>query len=332
MVGVIPKPKLRGKKYHYCVLYNYYEGPASNRNKDHQLSRAFLAKMEDELAACGFTDSYYFEKILPGSNLFEVFTAGLIEPSEKVVVILTEGFRVNYWHKYTEQTSFKNLIDGGKSTTFLPIVIGEGKDDIPEKFGLIIEQILYFEKEWEVDEVNWARLRNFFLENKSVSALYQRSESTIPVEETHDADTLAEDGAPDINNLSVSSGIEILPTPAMGQGVSNTSKPGVSSGIEDQGQADRPPCGSASISRPGGVARGVSDGLPTIQVISNLAGPRGDTADAAMSFPDLPLTSPDSIEEDRPHQRLLYYTKIHRLKRISGNVLDMKKGSDLSQI
>ncbi|KAK6174139.1 hypothetical protein SNE40_017471 [Patella caerulea] len=273
MAVVIPKAKSRGKDYHYCVLYNYFEGPRSRRDDDQKLSRAFLEKMEHELAEIGFTDSYHFEKIRPGNNLFEVFTAGLIEPSEKVVAILTKGFRENYWHKYTQQISFMKLLNC-KTAEFLVIVIGEAKEDIPENFGLVKEQFIYFEKEWQDDEHNWNLLKTCFLENKSVQEVCQKSASKITVQETQDSNILAEDGAPDINNLSVSNGNEDLATPLGLHGVA--------------------PPGS------GGVTSGVPDGLPTTQVISNPTGPRGDPVGAAATgFPDLQLPSPGDIVEDR---------------------------------
>ncbi|XP_050396021.1 uncharacterized protein LOC126814708 [Patella vulgata] len=283
MDRVISKPKLSGKKYHYCVLYNYVDGPASHRDNDQKLSRAFLAKMEDELAGCGFTDGYYFEKILPGSNLFEVYSATFIEPCEKVVVVLTKGFRDNCWHKYTQQTSFMKLINGGKTATFLPIVIGEKREEIPRDLGLDMEQILFFEEKWEDDEDNWCRLKYCFLESKSIPALLERSKSNIPVEETQDFNSLAEDGAP-----------------ATGQDVPNVNN------LSIDGRQQSPPSGAACgskqskrISCHDGATGGLSYRSPTTQVHSNPSGPRGDPVGAATSFPDLPLKPPDDTEEDR---------------------------------
>ncbi|KAK6174140.1 hypothetical protein SNE40_017472 [Patella caerulea] len=306
MAGVIPKPKLSGKKYHYCVLYNYVDGPASHRDDDQKMSRAFLAKMEQTLAACGFTDSYYFEKILPGSNLFEVYSATFIESCEKVVAILTKGFRDNCWHKYTQQTSFLKLINNDKTATFLPIVIGERREHISKDLGLDRERILYFEKKWEEDEHNWCVLTDCFLENKPIPAVFERLTSNIPVEETHDAKSLAEDGAPatrqdvpNINNSGASSGIKgaVRPlllhggAPATGQEVSNTNKPSGAS----RGTAE-----SASIYRPVGVTMGLSRNTPTNDGNSNPTGPRGDPVGAAATgFPDLQLPSPGDIVEDR---------------------------------
>ncbi|XP_050396016.1 uncharacterized protein LOC130010247 [Patella vulgata] len=284
MDRVISKTKLSGKKYHYCVLYNYVDGPASHRDNDQKLSRAFLAKMEDELTGCGFTDGYYFEKILPGSNLFEVYSATFIEPCEKVVVILTKGFRDNCWHKYTQQTSFMKLINGGKTATFLPIVIGEKREHIPRDLGLDMEQILFFEEKWEDDEDNWCRLKYCFLENKSIPALFERSKSIIPVEETQDVNSLAEDGVPatgqdlpNVNNLSID-----------GRPLSHPS--GAACGSKQ----------SKRISCQGGATGGLSCRSPTTKVNSNPSGPRVDPVGAARSFTELPLKPPDDSEEDRP--------------------------------
>ncbi|ESO98291.1 hypothetical protein LOTGIDRAFT_159088 [Lottia gigantea] len=153
------KPLKDGKKYHYFILYNYYEGPQSRRQGDHLLSSNFLKALEEKLCEEGYDKVMYHDKVISGRSIFhDIFH--MVEESGKIVVLLTPEFLHDGWKKYTEQATIKNLLDKQEAhTRFIPIAINMEPDDIPYDLGLSVSKIIYtgYENN-EADEGVWERV------------------------------------------------------------------------------------------------------------------------------------------------------------------------------
>ncbi|ESO98295.1 hypothetical protein LOTGIDRAFT_231377 [Lottia gigantea] len=122
-----------GKKYHYSILYNHFEGPSSKRQGDYLLAWDFLKDLNKRLRVKGYDKVMYHDIAIPGSNIFDNLF-NMVNESQKIVVILTTEFLRSGWHKYSGQAAIKKLLDKNESQTrFIPIAINV--DIVPDNLG-----------------------------------------------------------------------------------------------------------------------------------------------------------------------------------------------------
>ncbi|XP_071090211.1 X-linked interleukin-1 receptor accessory protein-like 2 [Haliotis cracherodii] len=176
-------PVSDGKEYHYNILYNYDSGHPD----DIERSRLIAERIADTLSSIGFRSSYFDDRdCLPGKNVFqELFR--VVEKSEYTIVVLTPGFVLGSWSRYTQQASFKELLDGGRSHRFLPLCFGLDQANIRVPIELDTQVTLEFSTDWENDEESWIKLKRVFTEERSEAAsdVYSNQRISDSVEETN---------------------------------------------------------------------------------------------------------------------------------------------------
>ncbi|XP_067656265.1 serine-rich adhesin for platelets-like [Haliotis asinina] len=184
-LGRCPLPD--GKIYHFNVIYNHARSPLSV-TPDTRLSRAFTEKVVATLESLGYVNCYFHDRdCLPGRNVFtELFR--VVEGSDYTIVVLTAGFVRDCWSRYTQQSTFKKLLDQGQSYKFLPLSVALRESDLPEE--LTTEHVLCFDENWESDASAWHRLSRVFTENIPVPEVTRGQDlpSTEPIQETNTPD------------------------------------------------------------------------------------------------------------------------------------------------
>ncbi|XP_048249241.1 uncharacterized protein LOC124130010 isoform X2 [Haliotis rufescens] len=176
-------PVSNGKEYHYNILYNYDSGHPDDIEK----SRLIAERIADTLSSIGFRSSYYYDRdCLPGTNVFgELFR--VVEKSEYTIVVLTPGFVSGSWNRYTQQASFKELLERGRSHRFLPLCFGLDQANMRVPIELDTQASLEFSPDWENDAESWIKLKRVFTEERSVAAsdVYSNQRIGDPVQETN---------------------------------------------------------------------------------------------------------------------------------------------------
>ncbi|XP_048249243.1 uncharacterized protein LOC124138072 isoform X2 [Haliotis rufescens] len=185
--GLSRCPLPYGKVYHFNVIYNHARSPLSV-TPDTRLSLAFARKVVTTLERLGFVNTYYHDRdSLPGRNVFtEMFR--VVEGSDYTIVVLTTGFVKDCWSRYSQQSTFKKLLDQGQTYKFLPLSVGLKESDLPEE--LTTESVLCFRENWEGDDLAWSRLTRVFTENIPVTEVTRGPDlhSTEPIQETNTPD------------------------------------------------------------------------------------------------------------------------------------------------
>ncbi|XP_046565884.1 uncharacterized protein LOC124274561 isoform X2 [Haliotis rubra] len=176
-----------GKIYHFNVIYNHARCRLSV-TPDTKLSLAFTEKVVATLESLGYVNCYFHDRdCLPGRNVFnELFR--VVEGSDYTIVVLTAGFVKDCWSRYTQQSTFKKLLDQGQTYKFLPLSVALRESDLPQE--LTTEHILCFGENWESDASAWNRLSRVFEENIPVPEVTRGQDlpSIEPIQETNTPD------------------------------------------------------------------------------------------------------------------------------------------------
>ncbi|KAK6174142.1 hypothetical protein SNE40_017473 [Patella caerulea] len=111
----------------------------------------------------------------------------MIKDSERVVMILTEGYMENVLTTFAHQNNLQAALNEGvRNSAILLVAIGlSSKESIKAELGLDILHVLFFEADWENDEKSWRMLTKALGQNTSFATI-RRS-----VQETNEA--IAED-------------------------------------------------------------------------------------------------------------------------------------------
>ncbi|XP_046565933.1 uncharacterized protein LOC124274612 [Haliotis rubra] len=157
-------PVSPGKEYHFCILYNYDSDPPDDIEK----SLKVVKKITTTLASIGLRASYYYDRdCLPGLNVFqELFR--VVEASEYIIVVLTPGFILDSWNRYTQQATFKELLERGISHRLLPLCFGLNQN-LRVPVELTTQAPLEFSDDWENDEASWQKLRRVFTKHRPIA-------------------------------------------------------------------------------------------------------------------------------------------------------------------
>lgn len=139
--------KMASKQYHCNFVYNNIE---IKETTDNRLATEFVHYLDKKLKGWGIVCYIGVRDCLGGRNVFEELFK-IVSETDRCLVIITPGFRSNYWAKYCKQTALMYLLKKENQHKMIPITLNI--DDIDSLKELNVNSPFHIkgsnEEEWE---------------------------------------------------------------------------------------------------------------------------------------------------------------------------------------
>ncbi|XP_061194902.1 uncharacterized protein LOC133203056 isoform X3 [Saccostrea echinata] len=183
------------KEYDCLIIYDHARSRLAS-TEETELSLNIVKKADEHLTRWGYgRNNYHDRDCIPGRNVFtELFR--VVDSSQFVLLILTEGFLKNCWVRYCQMAAFKKLIDESirpeciASHRVIPISVNVPEDEVPQELRQLT--CIYFVNDWETNEQEWLKLKRA-LDGPSMQETSQpNGDSTVPSLSQHIAQGVRE--------------------------------------------------------------------------------------------------------------------------------------------
>ncbi|XP_062573559.1 uncharacterized protein LOC134235441 isoform X2 [Saccostrea cucullata] len=154
--------RTRTKEYDCLIIYDHARSRLAS-TEETELSLNVVKRADEHLTRWGYDKNNYYDRdCIPGRNVFsELFR--VVDSSQFVLLILTEGFLKNCWVRYCQMAAFKKLIDESirpecvASHRVIPVSVNVPEDRIPQELRQLT--CIYFVNDWESNEQEWLKLK-----------------------------------------------------------------------------------------------------------------------------------------------------------------------------